>query len=153
MKKSILILTSLICISGTVFTGCQSSAKKVENAEDKLANAKDDVADAQRDLIKARQDSIADYQQFKKESEEKFQAHEKSIADFKARIAKEKSDKKEAYEKEIARLEQKDTDMRKRLEDYNEVNKEKWETFKKNFNHELDELGESLKKFSSKDLR
>jgi len=52
----------------TILSGCQSSATKVENAENKVQEAKKDLKDSKTDLYQARQDSISDYQQFKKET-------------------------------------------------------------------------------------
>jgi hypothetical protein len=36
MKNSIIILTSMALLTITIHTGCQSTAKKVENAEKKV---------------------------------------------------------------------------------------------------------------------
>ena len=43
MKKSIFNFSIALLMSGTVLTGCQSSATKVENANDKVDAAKDQV--------------------------------------------------------------------------------------------------------------
>ncbi|MBN1184092.1 MAG: hypothetical protein JXB49_17490, partial [Bacteroidales bacterium] len=67
MKNTILIIAVAVLITGTVFTSCQSSAKKVENAKEKVKDAKDKVVEAQQELSEAVKDSIL---QFKKESEE-----------------------------------------------------------------------------------
>jgi len=147
MKNRVLILTVSAFMAGTVLTNCQSSAKKVENAEDKVQGAMIDLADAQKGLNKTRQDSISEYQKFKKESEEKIAAHDKSIAEFKARIATEKKEDKAKYEKKLAVLEQKNTDLKKKLADYKETGKEKWDAFRLEFSHDLDGLGQSLKGF------
>lgn len=40
--------------------------------------------------------------------------------------------------------------MKKKLESYNEQGKEKWEIFKKNFSHDMDELGKSFKDLTTK---
>jgi len=99
MKKTIFTLAVSVFIAGTMFIGCQSSATKVENAQDKLREANNNVVEAQNDLNKTRQDSINEYLDFKKVSEDKIIAQEKSIAEFKARIAKEKKENRLKYEK------------------------------------------------------
>jgi len=71
MKKTITILAITIFATGIMISSCQSSAKKIEKAEDKVQEAKKDVLDAKYDLNMARQDSIAEFEQFKKEVEEK----------------------------------------------------------------------------------
>jgi DNA-binding PucR family transcriptional regulator len=149
MKKSIFTLAIAMLIAGTIFTGCQSSATKVENAEEKLQAANDKVSDAKQDLLKARLDSINDYEQFKKETEEILITHRKSIADFKARIENEKSENKAKYEKKLAELDKKNTDLEKTLEAYKENGKENWQSFKTKFIYDMQELTEAFKELTA----
>jgi hypothetical protein len=145
MKKTIFTLAITAFIAGTVFTSCESSVKKTDIAEEKVQDAKNNELDAQINLNKAQQDSIAEYKQFKKESEEKLAQNEKSIAEFKTRIAKEKKENKAEYEKKLAELEQKNTDMKKVLDDYKNEGKDKWTSFKTKFNHDMDEITNAMK--------
>src|ERR1035437_8136358 len=115
MKSRILTLAASVFMAGAVLMSCQSSGKKVENAENNLQDAKNNVVDARQDLNKAKMDSVNEYQKFKKESDEKITAHEKSIAEFKAKIADEKKENRAVYEKKLAKLEQKNSDMKKKL--------------------------------------
>ena len=147
MKNTILTLAVAVFMAGTMLTGCQSSAKKVENAEEKVQDAKDKVVEAKQEQNQEMNDSI---QQFKKESQEKISANEKSIAEFKARIAKEKMENKAKYEKKLAELEQKNSDMKKKMDDYKENGKDKWTAFKHEFSHDMEELGNALKGFTVK---
>jgi len=87
-----------------MLSGCQSSAQKVENAEDKVVEAKEDLVDSKTELVQARQDSISDYLHFKKEAEESIIAQEKNITEFKAKIANEKMEVKADYEKKLDEL-------------------------------------------------
>ena len=82
--------------------------------------------------------------------EEKINAYEKTIAEFKARITNEKKENIAKYEKTLAELEQKASNMKKNLEEYKEEGKDKWDAFKVKFNHDLDELGKALKNFTVK---
>ena len=148
MKNTISTLAVIVFIAGTILIGCQSNAKKVENAENKLDDANYNVLEAKQDLAKAHNDSVLAYQKFKEESEAKINAHEKSIAEFKARIANEKQENKDKYEKKLAEIEQKNSDLKKKLADYKEEGKEKWDSFKTKFNHDMDELGKALKGFT-----
>lgn len=143
MKKTIFILGIVLLMAATILSSCQSSAKKVEDAKDK-------VSEANQELNQAIKDSI---QQFKKESEEKINAHAKSIAEFKVRLANEKIENRNNYEKKLEELDQKNTDMKKKLDDYNEEGREKWETFKLEFSRNMDELSRSLKNFTFKNAK
>jgi predicted RNase H-like nuclease (RuvC/YqgF family) len=150
MKKTIFSLTVIVFMAGTILSSCQSSAKKVENAEDKLQNAKNETKEAQSELNKVRNDSITEYQQFKKESEERIIANDKSIAEFKAKLASMKKESRSDYEKVIAGLEQKNSDLKKKLENFKDEGQENWKSFKNEFNHDMDELGEALKNLTVK---
>ena len=150
MKKHILSLAIITIVAGTAFTACQSSGEKVENAQEDVQKAENKVADARQELNEATSDSIAEY---KRDTREKIAAHEKSIAEFKARIANDKKENKAKYDKKIADLEQKDTDLKKKLDDFKADGKDQWEKFKTEFNHDLDEFGKSVKNLSVKNSR
>jgi predicted RNase H-like nuclease (RuvC/YqgF family) len=143
MRKTISALAVTIFIAGAILTGCQSSAKKVENARDK-------VIEANQELSQALKDSI---QQFKTESELKISANEKSIAEFKAKIKNEKKENKAAYEKKLAELEQKNSDLKKKLEEFKDDSKANWKTFKTEFSNDMNELGQALKDFTVKNVK
>ena len=153
MKKTIFALAVTVFIAGTMFIGCQSSATKVENAQDKLREANNNVVEAQNDLNKTRQDSINEYLDFKKVSEDKIIAQEKSIAEFKARIAKEKKENRLKYEKKLAEIEQKNSDMKKRLDDYQLEGKDKWDLFKTEFSYDMEELGKAFNDLTIKNTK
>jgi hypothetical protein len=83
-------------------------------------------------------------------AEEKISSYEKSIGELKARIANGTKENLAKYEKKLVELEQKTSDMKKKLEKYKEEGKDKWDSFKLKFNHDLDELGKALKNFTVK---
>jgi len=83
-------------------------------------------------------------------AEEKINSYEKSIVEFKARIAHETKEDITKYEKKLAELEQKANDMKKKLVEYKEGGKTQWDSFKLKFNHDLEELGKTLKNFTVK---
>lgn len=97
-------------------------------------------------------DTISDYQQFKYDSESKFVENEKSIADLKTKQLNLSEKENEAYQKKVSDTDRKNKDLKKKLADYKkDDDNEKWESFKKEFKHDMDELGTDLKDFFSKD--
>ena len=153
MKKSILTLALAFTFFGVMISSCQSSATKVENAEDKLQEANNDAAEAQINLNETRQDSITGYEKFKEEAEKKISANEKNIVEFKARIANGKNENKAKYEKALVKLEQKNKDLKKKLQDYKEEGQGKWISFKNEFNHDMDELGKAFNDLTVKNVK
>ena len=137
MKKSILAITAFTLISSAILSGCSTPAEKV-------ANAQQDINEANKDLDKANNEYLAEVAAFKKEAADKIATNERSIAEFKARKANEKKEAQADYEKEIADLEHKNSDMKKKIDEYQIEGKEKWETFKADFSHGMDELGKAF---------
>ena len=150
MKKIIFTLAVATLMGGAMLSSCQSSATKVKNAEASLQKADSNVVVAKANLNATRQDSIPEYQAFKKTSEERIAAYEKSIADFKVKMAKDKKEYKAKYEKQLATFEQKNYDLKMKLENYKYEGQLKWMTFKNEFDHNMDQLGKALKNFTVK---
>lgn len=140
--KKILISLSVVCfIASTVIISCNTPEQKVEKAEK-------NVKDANRKLDVANASYINDIEMYRTETGKRIMENTKSIADFNTRIASQKQDAKDKYEKKIAELSQKNTDLQKRLEDYNADGDAKWQVFKNEFNAELYELGNSIRTFT-----
>ena len=83
-------------------------------------------------------------------AEEKISSYEKTIDELKAKIAQETKENIAKYEKKLAELEQKTSDMKKKLEEYKRGGKEKWDSYKFKFNHDINELEKALKNFTVK---
>ena len=144
MKTLTFILITAMFVVGSIFIGCQSSSDKVKDAQKKMEEANYDLIIAKQELDQAQKDSI---HQFRKESEAKITQHEKSIAEFKARISSEKRENKAKYDKKLAELEQQNSDLKKSLDEFKEDGKEQWTAFKVKFNKDMDKLGEAFKGF------
>lgn len=124
-----------IIISAVItMIACTSPSQKVENA-------KTDLKDARQEKL----DSVADYELFKQESEERIHKNEVAIEAFKARMASDKKHMKENDQKMIDELEQRNINMRKRIAEYKENGKDEWSAFKVEFTHDMDELGTAVK--------
>ena len=134
MKKIFIIITVAAFLAGTQLTGCRSSAKKVEVAQEKVDQANQDLNQAVKDSI----------QQFRTASELKINNYEKSIVEFKARIANERKENRSLNEKKLAELEKRNSELKSKLADYKYEEQAKWEIFKAQYNHDMDELGKSF---------
>jgi len=93
---------------------------------------------------------MKDIESYRKEAADKISANDKIIADFKARVKNNKDQIKEDYDKTIADLEQRNKEMKKKMDDYKVDGKEMWETFKTQFSHGMDELGKAFTDLTKK---
>jgi hypothetical protein len=141
MKKIILKLAVALFLPVTMLTSCQSAATKAENSGDKVQDARENVAEAKQELNQALIDSVM---LFRKISDEKISKNEKTIAEFRVKIAKERKENRVRYEKNLAVLEQKNLDLKKKLAEYKEERNQDWNEFRTEFNHDMDELGKAF---------
>ncbi len=142
MKKSTVVLFFVTLAAGAAFTSCSTPAEKVENA-------KENVAEANKDLEKANNAYLVDIENYRRESDAKIEANNQSIIEFKKRIESEKKSAREEYNKTIVDLEAKNSDMKKKMDEYKADTKENWEKFKSEFNTDMDNLGQSFKDFTT----
>jgi len=145
MKKSILAMAAFTCIAGAIVTSCNTSAERVENAQE-------NVIQANKDLDQANQEYLADIENYRLETASRIAANEQAIADFNAGLEHERKAVRAEHKKKIAELEQKNREMKKKLADYKAEGKEKWEIFKAEFSHDMDELGKAFKNITVKNV-
>lgn len=139
-----LILSSLIISS--VFTSCTNAAKNAEDSKKAVLKAADD-------LNKAKQAYLIDVENYRKEIATKIEENKVIINNFKIRMKGEKADVKAVYEKQIDLLEQRNDAMNQKLATYQVNEKEDWEAFKIEFNHDMDELGKAFKDLTVKNVK
>ncbi len=146
MIKKIYSLALATLISGVIFTSCQSAAEKADAAEAKVQDAKDELKEARKDEnVQAQKAATAEeWVTFRNESQEKIWANEKHIAELKVKMNKPGKLLDAAYAKKIDSLEEKNRDLKRRMDAY-EKSQSDWETFKREYNHDMDELGNALK--------
>jgi TolA-binding protein len=139
MKKATIKLFLTAALA--VFTGLSYA----QLSEDKVAPAKRDVTDTKEDHL-LQSDTLSDYKTFKAEMDKKIRENDKRIADLKAKKQEGTQEVKDKYNKRVAELEQKNKDLKKRINDYKDTKDEsKWQSFKREFNHDMKELGQSLR--------
>jgi chromosome segregation ATPase len=137
MKKPIYAFAFSMMIAGAVLTSCESKEKKVEDAQEKVQDSKEELKEAQRELN-------AEYPSYRKDMEQRIIDNDKRIADLKAKLNEPGKKPLDNMRKDrIDELERKNADLRSRLYGY-EKERGDWESFKREFNHDMDEMGNSI---------
>jgi len=150
MKKSIFILAVTIAfMAGTIFTSCKSSIQKQEAARAKVQDAKEDLNTAQKEANAAAQvvATAEEWEAFRNNAEIKIRENEIRIAELNVKMKKPGEIFDAIYEKKITTLEQQNKDMRARLLAY-EKNQSNWESFKREFNHDMEAIAQAFKDLS-----
>jgi hypothetical protein len=143
MKKSIAMPVAFIFTLCVGLFGCNTPTQKIENAQEKVEAANNELNEANKEYLE-------DIEKFRKKSADKIAENERSITEFNERRALEKQVAKDDYKKKIALLEQQNSDMKKKMDDYKAEGKEKWSAFKAEFSRDMDELGQSFKDLTVK---
>ena len=139
MKKIVFNIVIVMGVLGSVsFTACQSATPKEDAAKAKLEAAREDLKEAQTEA------SAEEWEEFKNESEIKISNNNIRIAELKLKMNESGNTLDAVYKKRIQLLEQKNIDMKARIDAY-EKSQSDWESFKREFNHDMDELGKALK--------
>jgi predicted RNase H-like nuclease (RuvC/YqgF family) len=147
MKKNIFSLAvTITIIAGTIFASCQSATQKQEATQEKVQEARKDLNEAKKDANEAAMvvATAEEWKTFRNESELKIRENEIRITELNAKMKKPGEIFDALYQKKIVNLEQQNRDMRARLDVY-EKNQSNWESFKREFNHDMDAIGTSLK--------
>jgi hypothetical protein len=139
-KLKIYTAITFLAVGGAL-TSCDT---KKENVED----AKENVADANQELQEAKKELNAEYPAFRLENEARITANEKQIADLKAVVNQPgKLPLDELRKQRIIELKEKNIALRNKLYVYEKENSD-WETFKREFNSDMDGLNQAFKDLS-----
>ncbi|MBK9105666.1 MAG: hypothetical protein IPL92_14135 [Saprospiraceae bacterium] len=139
-------LIAMVILAHAVFTGCQSSADKLEAANQNVEKEKQDLQEAQKDAnaVAVKVANAEEWAAFKTESEVKIKDNQIRIDELKVKMSKPGKTFDAMYAKNIENLEQKNKDLKARIGAY-EANQSDWDSFKREFNHDMDELGQALR--------
>jgi len=134
MKNLKKVITISFMIIGVMLIGCFENSEK----------SKQDI----KENIKENEAYKLEMDEYRFRIAEQITTNENSIIAFRSRIANQKKEARADYEKKINDLNNKNTDLKMRLDAFNADNKESWELFKVEFGRDMDELGNALRDFT-----
>jgi dynactin complex subunit len=134
MKNLKKVITISFMIIGVMLIGCFENSEK----------SKQEI----RDNIEENEAYKLELDEYRFRIAEQITTNENSIIAFRSRIASQKKEARADYEKKINDLNNKNTDLKMRLDAFNADNKESWEMFKVEFGRDMDELGNALRDFT-----
>jgi len=132
--------------TGIAITSCNSPSKKMEKAREDVQEDQRDLNESKAELQEQKVATEEEWNVFKKEQEVKIKENELRIAELRAKIAKpgtgHKSDS--TSHNKIVNLEQRNNLLKEKIKAY-ESNHTDWKSFKREYNHDVDELGNAVK--------
>jgi outer membrane murein-binding lipoprotein Lpp len=150
MKKIIYTLTFTIAVSAALLlNGCVSGTDKTDAARENVKDAKEELKTAEKDSGTAavKTADAEEWKAFKAESELKIDNNKIRIDELKLKMKSSGTVQDELYKKSIDSLDMKNNELKNRMYKY-ETGKTDWESFKSEFNHDMEGLGKSLKDFT-----
>ncbi|MCW3103798.1 MAG: hypothetical protein JWO09_2238 [Bacteroidetes bacterium] len=131
MKTKTIVVAAIAGMA--VMSSCQTKEQKLENAQENVVDANQDLRQAQNE--------------FREESENNLRENDMTIETYRANAKNEKEEMRAQYERRADSLEQRNKELRAKLDAYKDDSNDntKWESFKREFNHDMDEMKNSLK--------
>lgn len=137
MKKSIFTLATLsLLLTAAIFTSCNSTAQK----EDNTTMTEQEDANTDEQVVA----TAEEWQAFKTDAEAKIKRNEIRIEELTVQMNKPGQVFDDLYKNRILELEQQNRDLQNRIDAYDKSHTD-WEKFKREFNSDMDELGNALK--------
>lgn len=150
MNKILYISALITLFSAAAIVSCQSKSTTDENTEEAISNFKEDVQQLSNDSI-----ATTELYAFRTESERIIDLNNQRIQDYRIKISKPGMPVLDKMrEKRIKELQEKNAALRVKIVEYkNNQSTTAWQTFKTDFNRDLDELNKSLDEFFSSDKK
>jgi len=146
MKKSIFTLAVITCIVGTVMISCKPSTKEEKESQVKVEIARDNLEYAKDSLDMAKKEATEEeWKAFKNSGDSIIRINNLRIAGLKMKMKNTGTTIDVKYQKNIDAMEQKNKDLKVKMDAYKNDMKSDWQSFKREFKHDTDEIGQALK--------
>ncbi len=132
---------AILLIAAAAIIGCSRSGRQVNDTEKNAESARKTRDDANKQYLE-------DIREFRKETAAMVEANTRSIAELNKAAEGKTDDVKAAYRKQVNGLEQKNKELKTKIDSYVENGQDNWEVFKSEFSRDMQSLGQSLKDFS-----
>ncbi|REH00501.1 sll1863 family stress response protein [Flavobacterium aquicola] len=145
MKKIISILL-ISAFSTALFVSCKPSTKEEEAAQENVEEAKENVQQAKEDLAVAKEEANAEeWESFKKNVDTIIEKNDAKIEVLQQNIKKSGKKASAEYQKKVDALQEKNEELKVKIKTYKNDAHSDWQSFKREFNHDMDEIGNAFK--------
>ncbi len=129
--------------------GCETATEKANAADENVEEARQKLKEAQQtaEATAKKAATVEEWNAFKIETETKITKNEKRISELRIKINKSGTAFDKSNANRIDVLEQTNKDLRIRMETYDKSQND-WDSFKRELNHDMDELGKALVDFT-----
>ena len=108
--------------------------------------------ESNKNLDQTNEGYLKDIEKYRQEAAKKIEANYLQIADFRVKIGKKRKEIKADYGSQIDDMEQRNNDLRNRMNDYKQDGRKNWETFKTELNYDMSEMEKVFKNLTANDI-
>jgi predicted RNase H-like nuclease (RuvC/YqgF family) len=146
MKKSIFALAGIMVVAGTILTSCKPKTAEEQESEEKVEVARENLWDAKDSLNVARQKATdEEWKAFKRSGDSTIIANNLKIAALKLKIRNTGNNIDSTYQKSVYVMEERNKNLKLKMDAYKNDVSSDWQSFKREFKHDTDEIGQALK--------
>lgn len=146
MKNKVHPVALTICCVGIFMVGCKPATKEVLDSQQQVEVAKENVQDANDTLRQARKAVTAEeWKAFKYSSDSIIKINDMRIAALKSKMNRTGKSIDTVYQRNIDVVEQRNENLKSKMNAFNNDVNEDWQSFKREYKHDTDELGQALK--------
>jgi hypothetical protein len=120
------------------------SAATIAQEDKKSKKARVNLEEAKQEANEAHADSAKDYHKFKEKADRQNVINRNRIAELKEKNKIASKEVKEVYEKKLMMIENKNEKLKKQLAEAYDTKTSKWNEYKREFNHDMDELEKAI---------
>lgn len=151
MKKVIYSIAIAAFIASTTLVSCKPSSEEEVVLDENVQQAKENVQDAKDTLSEARKASRqAEWEAFKNDADSIVNVNDAKIAQLKLDMKKSGKTIDAKYQENIDALEEKNKNLKVKVKTFKTEANADWQSFKKEFNHDMTELGQAFKNLTVK---
>ena len=154
MKKFIYTFAVTAFLAVMVFTSCKSNTEKEADATEKVIDANENLDAVNEDINddEAKKANDMEWQTYKEEVNTSVAANEVRIAELKAALKKPGNTFDSNYSKSIQSLEDRNASLKLKIKNY-ENNQTDWDSFKREVDSDMTELGKAFKDLTVKNTK
>ncbi len=152
--KFVIAGLGVLLIPAFILTSCQSNERKEEMAKENVEMAEENLKEVRTSINEDNEKAAnaQEWKEFKMEANAKIEKNNEKIAELRVKLVKPGSTMDPIYEKRIKNLELKNANLSAKIEEY-EKSQSNYEVFKREFNADMDELGQAFKDFTTDNVK
>jgi hypothetical protein len=142
------MVAAIALVVSTILPSCKSTeARDDKEVKDVEIRTSDDNVKNNENAVVNDAKMEKERTEYRFEQEKKIRENDDRIKEYEAKMDNVGKNMREEYRQRVKDLKEKNETMKNRMNDYKYDTESNWQEFKREFNHDMDELGKSIRDF------